>query len=110
MAYDTEVEQRIDALTKSWDMQLTKKKMFGGIGYLIGGNMCFGIHKNELIIRTDEQQASELLSKKGIRVFDMTGRPMKNWFMATPEAFDSEDKLQELLEIGRNFAISLPPK
>ena len=110
MAYDTKLEQRIDKFAAGWDITLTKKKMFGGIGYLAGGNMCFGIHKNELIIRADEAKAKKLLNKKGIRVFDMTGRPMKNWLMASPDAFDSDAKLLELLTAGRDFGLSLPPK
>jgi len=107
VAYDTDLEGRIDKLTGDWE--LAKKKMFGGIGYLAGGNMAFGIHKNELILRADGAVATELLKQKGIRVFDMTGRPMKNWLMVEPGALGG-DKLEDLLKIGYDFALSLPPK
>jgi TfoX/Sxy family transcriptional regulator of competence genes len=108
MAYDTDLEAKIDSLTSDWD--LAKKKMFGGIGYLLSGNMAFGIHKDELILRADEKEAESLLKQEGIRLFDMTGRPMKNWLMAEQNAWSSDDKLEGLLKIGRDFASGLPPK
>ncbi len=108
MAYDIELENRIDKLSEGWE--LTKKKMFGGIGYLAGGNMAFGIHKDELIIRASEKEGEGLLAKPGVRIFDMTGRPMKNWFMAGGDAIKSDEKLLELLETGYDYSLSLPPK
>jgi TfoX/Sxy family transcriptional regulator of competence genes len=110
MAYDTGLETRIDEITEQWEEPLTKKKMFGGLGYFIYGNMCFGIHKDDLILRATPEEGDELLLKKGIRVFDMTGRPMKSWFMANDDAISEDINLHELLIIGRNFALALPPK
>jgi TfoX/Sxy family transcriptional regulator of competence genes len=108
MAYDTNLEERIDKLSAGWD--LAKKKMFGGIGYLASGNMAFGIHRDELILRASEEQAEELLKRPGIRVFDMTGRPMKNWLMAGGQAIKGDKDLLELLQTGCDFAVGLPSK
>jgi TfoX/Sxy family transcriptional regulator of competence genes len=110
MAHDTQLESRIDRLIDSWGVPLTKMKMFGGVGYLAHGNMAFGIHKDGLVVRTTEEQGEELLRKPGVRVFDMTGRPMKNWFLTSREAIDTEESLLKLLELGRDRALTLPPK
>src|SRR5579859_1796744 len=103
------LEERIDELTQGWD--LVKKKMFSGYGYMAQGNLAFGTHKKEqLIIRAGEEKSAKLLKSPGIRVFDITGRPMKNWFMAEAKAFDTDEKLLELLKTGRDYAITLPTK
>jgi len=106
---DNQLEQRIDSLSVEW--QPVKKRMFSGYGYMVNGNLAFGIHKqDQLIVRAGEEMAEELLKRPGIRVFDMTGRPMKNWFMATQEAFESDEELMDLLKTGYDFAKSLPLK
>jgi TfoX/Sxy family transcriptional regulator of competence genes len=110
MAYDTDLESRIDKEISSWNAGIVKKNMFGGIGYMLNGNLGFGIHKAEMIVRAGEEQSKELLSQPGIRVFDMTGRPMKNWFLAGSKAFENDSDLKQLLELGRDYALSLPPK
>jgi TfoX/Sxy family transcriptional regulator of competence genes len=105
------LEERIDQNIAGWPEKIVKKKMFSGFGYMLQGNLAFGTHKkDELIVRAGEEQSQALLKKPGIRVFDMTGRPMKNWFMADAEAISSDEKLEELLRTGRDFALSLPPK
>jgi len=85
--------------------------MFSGFGYMVNGNLAFGTHKqDQLIIRAGEDRAEEFLKRPGIRIFDMTGRPMKNWFMATEEAFKTDEELLDLLQTGYDFARSLPSK
>jgi TfoX/Sxy family transcriptional regulator of competence genes len=103
------LEDRIDRLSSRW--RPVKMKMFGGAAYMINGNLAFGTHKkDQLIVRAGEEQAIALLKQPGIREFDMTGRPMKNWFMATDAAFKTERQLMDLLKTGYDFAKSLPPK
>ncbi|HEY5549687.1 MAG TPA: TfoX/Sxy family protein [Candidatus Saccharimonadales bacterium] len=108
MAYDTKLEERIDKLTAEW--RLKKKNMFGGLSYLVNGNMSVGIVKNEMIIRTSPEKEVKMLEKAGIRPMDFTGRPIKGWLSAAPEAFDTDNKLEELIDCGITFAQSLPPK
>jgi TfoX/Sxy family transcriptional regulator of competence genes len=111
MAYDESLEQRIDGAIAQWNLAVQKKKMFGGIGYLVGGNMAFGIHGDELIVRADEARGGELLQQTGTRHFAMGERTgMKNWYLAAGEAIKDGTKLAGLLETGRAFAQSLPPK
>jgi TfoX/Sxy family transcriptional regulator of competence genes len=105
------LEERIDQTISGWQTPPTKKKMFGGAGYMVNGNLAFGTHKKtELIVRAGEEKSSELLKDPNIRVFDMTGKPMKNWFIAGPEATTDDIRLLQLLETGKQYALSLPPK
>ncbi|MGA9048482.1 MAG: TfoX/Sxy family protein [Dehalococcoidia bacterium] len=109
MAYNLDLEDRIDRLIDRLG-QVDKKKMFGGIGYLMHGNMCFGIHKESLIVRTSPEKAKELLKNEYISPFDITGKPMKGWLLVSPDAVETDDQLLDMLRIGVSFAKTLPKK
>ena len=109
MAYDQDLEHRIDTVKTSIP-GLVKKKMFGGVGYLVNGNMCFGIHKNFLVVRTSVEKAQQLLKNDSVSVFDITGRPMKGWVMVAPTGLKSDSELLNKLETGLEFALSLRSK
>jgi hypothetical protein len=109
MPYDEKLEKRIDKVVSRWKSR-SKKKMFGGICYLLKGNMCFGIHKEYLIVRAGEPEAGKHFSKKGVRPFDITGKPMKGWLMIEGKAAADAKSLGKWLEMGKKFALSLPPK
>ncbi|MRR58404.1 MAG: TfoX family protein [Deltaproteobacteria bacterium] len=109
MAYDRTIEHRIDALIADWG-NLEKKKMFGGVCYLTGGNICFGIWRDELIVRTDPATAGRLLSQEHVRPFDVTGRAMKGWLMVAAGGWPTDDDLERWLALGRDFARTLPEK
>jgi TfoX/Sxy family transcriptional regulator of competence genes len=111
MAFDEMLEKRIEAAIAGWDIDVPKKKMFGGLGYFINGNMAFGIKGNELIVKAAEEQGNELLKESGMHPFQMGGRPpMKNWYLAGGEAIAEESDLVRLLEISRQYTKTLPPK
>ena len=109
MVYNLDLEDRIDQLTDRLG-SITKKKMFGGIGYLINGNMCFGIHKEFLIIRTSLEKADDLLKSEYVTPFDITGKPMKGWVKVSPDFVETEDQLMNMLQLGASFAETLPGK
>jgi TfoX/Sxy family transcriptional regulator of competence genes len=109
MAYNKTIEQRIDVLIRPWS-NMEKKKMFGGVCYLTCGNMCFGIWQDFLIVRTDPVTAQEKLQLEHVRPFDVTGKPMKGWLMVAGDAWPTDTDLLKWLEIGRNFALTLPAK
>lgn len=109
MAYDLNLENRIEKYLSKFGM-IVKKKMFDGIGYLINGNMCFGIHKDALVVRTSVEIAQELLKKDHVRVFDITGRAMKGWLLVEPEFIAREQGLLSILETGFIFAMQLQAK
>jgi TfoX/Sxy family transcriptional regulator of competence genes len=110
MPYNLDLEYRIDRLTDQLGL-LMKKRMFGGVGYLKNGNMCFGIHKEYLIVRTTKDKAEDLLkNEEYIKPFDITGKPMKGWVMVSPDYVETEDELLEMLKLGISFTETMPKK
>jgi len=109
MPYNATLEAMIDAAAKRWQ-GLEKKKMFGGVCYLLKGNMCFGIYKDGLIVRMDKEQGAESLKDRNVLPFDITGKPMAGWVMVAEAGWKSEAGLAKWLGIGKRFALSLPEK
>ena len=109
MAYDEGLAQRMNE-TLAAVPGLVEKKMFGGIGYLVGGNMACGIIGDDLIVRVGPEPYEETLQKHHARPFDFTGRPMKGWIMVSPKGYESDGQLQDWVEKGLAFAYTLPPK
>ena len=109
MTYNLDLEYRIDSLIPQLGV-ITKKKMFGSIGYLMNDNMCFGIYKEYLIIHTTIEKAQELLVSEYFKPFDITGKPMKGWLMVSPDYVETEDQLLKILKLGINFVENIPKK
>ena len=109
MPYNLALEDRIDRLANRAG-DLTKKKMFGGVGYMLDGNMCFGIHKESLLLRTSPEQGEKLLKKEYFRPFDMTRNPMPGWLLVSPDAVETEEQLLDILKLGLDYAKTLPKK
>jgi hypothetical protein len=109
MGYNQDLEERIDSLLERLGA-ITKKRMFGGIGYLYQGNMCFGIHQESLILRVTTEKSAELLKNDYFSEFDITGRPMKGWVLVSPDILETEEHLLDTLSLGFNFAKTLPRK
>jgi TfoX/Sxy family transcriptional regulator of competence genes len=109
MSYSTTLEDKIEDIVHEWD-DLEKKKMFGGICYLINGNMCFGIWKDYLVVRMGTDQAAEKLKHDHVREFDITGKSMKGWVMVAKSSWTKRNELAGWLDIGKSFALSLPKK
>ena len=109
MAYDVGLEERIDEEISRWDVDVAKRKMFGGLGYFIHRNMAFGIKGDELIVKASDAEAERLLGEPGMGPFEFGGRSMKAWLLAAPEVLD-EEKLPHLLQISRDYTLTLPPK
>lgn len=66
---------------------LAEKRMFGGIAFLVKGAMCVGVDRSDLIVRCEKEETEQLLAKKGVRMFDLSGgRPMKGWLLVGPPA------------------------
>jgi TfoX/Sxy family transcriptional regulator of competence genes len=109
MAYDENLGERMRALL-STPARLEEKKMFGGIGFLVNGNMACGVHKNLLIVRVGPENYQAALDRPHASLFDMTGRPMTGWVTVSAPGFATDESLSEWLQQGLNFALSLPPK
>lgn len=109
MAYDENLEKRLDQLfAKRNDFH--KQKMFGGVGYLLHGNMCVGIWKDSLILRLGDQQAQVALKKKNVVLFDITGRPLNGWVMVMPAGMKTVLALKQWVSLAIDFVIQLPRK
>jgi hypothetical protein len=89
---------------------LTEKKMFGGLCFLLGGNMCCGIVGNELMLRVGPDAYEGALARQHAREMDFTGRAMKGMIYVGAEGIESDQDLADWLELGVAFAGSLPPK
>ena len=109
MPYDAALEDRIEDIIHRWD-GMEKKKMFGGICYLVNGNMSFGVWKDYLIVRMAPALAAEKLNDAHVKKFDITGKPMRGWVMVERDSWIDDAELAEWLDIGRSFASSLPRK
>src|SRR6267154_1233968 len=77
---------------------ILEKKMFGGIAFLLNGNMSVGIHGNELIVRVDPNETDKLLKQKGVKIFDITGRPMKGWLLVGVAGIQNGESLNKWIE------------
>ncbi len=109
MAYDEALADRVREKL-SENPEIRERKMFGGIAFMLSGNMAVGVSKDDLMVRIDPDDQDEALAEPGVRVFDMTGRSMKGWILVAPEAIDEDSGLQRWIETGLDFAGSLPPK
>ena len=110
MAYDKTMEAIIQALYIG-EQGLTAKRMFGGVCYLLGGNMAFGIYKDNLIIRlgSPELAQQEIDSRRALP-FDITGKAMKGWVMIPKTKLAGPKEYKKWLDLGLGFAGSLKPR
>lgn len=109
MAYDEALADRIRELL-SPRAEVSERKMFGGIAFMVAGNMACGVLGEDLIVRLGEDEAERALEEDGVRPFDFTGRPMKTTVYVSPERTSDDAGLAEWVEAGADFAASLPPK
>jgi TfoX/Sxy family transcriptional regulator of competence genes len=109
MTYKDMLAQRVYAAL-AHTPGLTEKKMFGGVGYLVNGNMACGVNKEDLIIRVGADAYEDALTEDHTRPFDFTGRPMKGWVVVEAAGYRTDDALQAWLARGLSFVQSLPPK
>jgi len=109
MAFSESLAQRIrDALARKKNIE--EKKMFGGVGFLLKGNMLVGVWKDSLIVRIGPEKGDEALKEPHVKEFDVTGRPMKGWIMVEPEGVENDNQLIEWIRRAEEFVVTLPGK
>lgn len=110
MAYDQELADRIRHLIGG-DPELTEKKMFGGLAFLIAGNMAIAASgQGGAMIRVDPQESDPLIAATSASMVEMRGRLMPGWLRVSSADLRSDDQLAPWVERGTAYARALPPK
>ena len=110
MAYDEELAARIRALVAA-EPSLTEKKMFGGLAFLVGGNMAIAASgQGGVLVRVDPEQSDELVGTTDAYLMEMRGRSMAGWLRVDPEHVRTDGELAKWVDLGTAYARSLPAK
>lgn len=110
MAYDEDLAARIREQLSDQD-GVSEKRMFGGLAFLLAGNMAVGLSGGgELMVRVGPEETERALAEPHTRLFDMTGRPMRGWILVVPEGIATKRALSGWVSRGLEFARTLPPK
>ena len=110
MAYDEDLAERIRALLGS-EGNVTEKKMFGGLSFLIGGNMAVAASgQGGLLVRVDPEESDELVASTPATLMEMGGRSMRGWLRVDSADVSSDGDLAAWVERGATYARSLPVK
>jgi TfoX/Sxy family transcriptional regulator of competence genes len=109
MAYSEELARRIRRLLPDGD-RTTERKMFGGLAFMVGGNMACGVIGDELMVRVGPEQVEAALAEPDARPMDFIGRPMKGMVYVAAKALRSDGALSTWVGRGAAYAGSLPAK
>jgi hypothetical protein len=109
MAFDESLAVRIrDALARRKNVE--EKKMFGCVCFFFNGNALAGVWKDRLIARLGPDEGEAAMREPHVRLFNITGRPMRNWVAVEPEGVEDDDQLGEWIERAMKFVRTLPKK
>lgn len=109
MAYSTSLAERLrDCLDSK--PEIVEKKMFGGLGYLLHGNMMIGVWREFLILRLGKEQAAKALKLKHIKPFDITGKSLTGWVMISETNLEDDLDIKRWLRLAHEFVLKLPAK
>jgi TfoX/Sxy family transcriptional regulator of competence genes len=109
LAYDEALADRVRDLL-SLRADVGERKMFGGIAFMLAGNMCCGVIREDLIVRTFPEDGEAALEEPDVRPFDLTGRTMTGFLLVGPGATASEEDLRSWIDRAVTVAETLPPK
>ena len=109
MAHSKYLEEILNRITNDWPV-LERKKMFGGLAYLIDGNVCLGIWHENIIVRIGKENEIALKKEDWCIDFDITGKSMKGWAMITPEGWEDREILERVSSAAHTFTQGLPKK
>jgi TfoX/Sxy family transcriptional regulator of competence genes len=110
VAYDEDLANRLRELLAA-EKGVTEKKMFGGLAFLIGGNMAIAASgQGGLLVRCDPDQTDKLIAKPHADRFEMRGRKMDGWLRVGDEGAKTKRQLESWVKVGAAYARSLPPK
>jgi TfoX/Sxy family transcriptional regulator of competence genes len=110
VAYDEHLATRIRTLLEG-ELNLAEKKMFGGLAFLIGGNMAVAASgQGGLLVRADPETSYRLLASKGVQPMEMRGRQMQGWLRVDDDAVRTKRQLERWVRVGVGYARTLPAK
>lgn len=109
MAYDEHLAERIRAIIRR-RKGFEEKKMFGGLGFLLNGNMCVGVWKESLVVRFSKQDHDDVLLEQHVRPFDITGKAMTGWALVDPSGLLTDAELKAWVDRAIKFVRTLPAK
>lgn len=109
MAYDEDLARRVGEIIGK-KKTFSSKKMFGGIGFLLHGNMCIAVWKEYLIVRVGEKDFDKMLKKKHVKVFDITGKPMRGWILVDKDGARTAASLNQWVDRSIRFVKTLPAR
>ena len=109
MAYNEGLAQRVRVVLEG-KSGLVEKKMFGGVCFLLCGNMACGILNENLIVRVGPEKYENALKLPHTRKFDITGKPMKGWVMVSAKGHNTDERLSYWVGQGVTFALTLTAK
>jgi TfoX/Sxy family transcriptional regulator of competence genes len=110
MAFDEELAGRVRGVLADAGVTATEKKMFGGLSFLVAGNMCCGVMGADLLTRVGPDAADSALAEPATRPFDMGRGPSKGWVMVGPEGIATDQALAAWVDRALAYAGGLPPK
>ena len=108
MAYDEQLAARVRTLLAN-RTDVSERKMFGGLTFMVSGHMCCGVNRDELIVRLDPDGEDDALAKPHARPMDFTGRPMRGFVTVKPDGLEGA-QLNRWVQEAVARAESLPPK
>ena len=108
MAYDIKLAELMRVELKG--LPFVEKKMFGGVGFLLQGNMACGLYKEDMVVRIDPARHEALLKKKHVKPFTLRGCPMKGWVLVEPAGCKTKKQISTWVKESVEFALTLPPK
>ena len=109
MAYDEQLAERVNRVLAAQE-RVVQKKMFGGLAFMMNGNMSVGIDHDRLIVRVGPEGYEQALTRPHCRPMDITGRPMRGFVIVEGEGISSDEELTNWVDVGVTFALSLPAK
>jgi len=109
MAYDLGLAARCEDFILD-KPSISQKRMFGGMAYLLNGNMAFGIHKDHLMVRVGSDAHDASMELPETAPFNLTGRSMKGWILVSPDGIEEDAQLKAWIDRGIRFAETLPAK
>jgi TfoX/Sxy family transcriptional regulator of competence genes len=109
MAFSEALAERIrQRLSRRKNVE--ERKMFGGIGFLLDGNLLVGVWKDSLIVRLGPDEGEAALREPHVQEFDLTGRAMEGWVLVGPEGVQNDEQLTDWIGRATRFVRTLPAK